>query len=103
MTTDTQPRARLRNLLLFIILATIPCYCAGLVAILLAPESGGVPTATLIPSFTPAIFPSSTPYPTSPHTPTPGPSLTFSFFRAAGFTPITTILILPAFSTLSLP
>ena len=32
MPVDPQPRARLRNLLLFIILATIPCYCAGMAA-----------------------------------------------------------------------
>ena len=37
MTSDPFARSRLRKVLVAVILATIPCYCAGMVAILLAP------------------------------------------------------------------
>jgi hypothetical protein len=44
------PRMRLRAILIIIILATIPCYCIGLVAIMVAPDGGKIdqiPTPTL--------------------------------------------------------
>ncbi len=84
MAVDLQPRARLRNLLLFIVLATIPCYCAGLAAVLLAPDLNATPTPTLVPSWTPAVYPTYTPlptytaYPTFPYTASPALSPTIT-------------------------
>ncbi|HSO27660.1 MAG TPA: hypothetical protein VLS48_06290, partial [Anaerolineales bacterium] len=45
-------RNRIRTLLLMVILATIPCYCAGLIAIQFAPEQTPIPTRTPPVTFT---------------------------------------------------
>ena len=71
MTSDPFARSRLRKVLVAVILITIPCYCAGLVALLLAPGGPGHPssTSTPLPSLTPVIFATQTP--TTSFTPLP--------------------------------
>jgi hypothetical protein len=96
MTSDPFARARLRKVLVIVILATIPCYCAGLVAILLAPsrirEANVTPTltssstavvfatqtSTIFTSLTPtgSSTPSQTPTSTSSATTTNTPTIT---------------------------
>ena len=94
MLETSNPLARRRLTLFIIILATIPCYCIGLVAISLAPDNS--PTATPSPTFaatatvpsltfspdpsiftqTPSNTPTVTPTPTDTNTPTYTPSVT---------------------------
>jgi hypothetical protein len=64
MRDSTDPRARLRLVLTTIILFTIPCYCVGGIALMLAPSADdlrtptptvtetGTPTATFTPTIT---------------------------------------------------
>jgi hypothetical protein len=81
MTTDPFARSRLRKIFAAVIVATLPCYCAGLVAILLAPGNPlrGVRTSTPLPSVTPIIYATQTSTLTlipPPYTDTPTPSQT---------------------------
>jgi hypothetical protein len=46
MLSDLTARNRLRYFLVIITLATLPCYCLGLIAVRLAPNRGLVPTST---------------------------------------------------------
>ena len=50
--TDPGARWRIRQTLVAIILATLPCYCIGLFAANMAPNRGIIPTFTLTPTFT---------------------------------------------------
>ena len=52
MQTSEQTK-RLRRILIGITLLTIPCYCIGGIAIMLAPDSSLAATATAVPSVTP--------------------------------------------------
>jgi hypothetical protein len=71
-------RNRLRYILIVITLVTLPCYCAGLIAVRAAGERTSTPTATETPTVTPSATetPSPTDSPTitltitSTHTPT---------------------------------
>ncbi len=99
MNLPSEPRARLRVILIIIILATIPCYCVGLVAIMVAPEGGGsefTPTSTLSPtptfnlSLTPVLntlTPSMTPTFTLTPTQTGTPTITPTNFIPPTWTP----------------
>jgi hypothetical protein len=91
MTSDPFARSRLRKVLVVVILATIPCYCAGLVAILLAPETinraSGTPTFTS--TWTPVVFASLTPSTT--FTPLPFVTQTPSLSPTATTTGTTTL------------
>jgi hypothetical protein len=69
-------RRRLYGILIGIILVTIPCYCAGLVAIRRAPQHV-TPTASIGPTFTQAPFIASpTPTSTAALTATPTRTIT---------------------------
>ena len=50
MRDPTDPRARLRLILTTIILFTIPCYCVGGIALMLAPGPGELVNATFTPT-----------------------------------------------------
>src|SRR5512137_310684 len=79
MTSDPFARSRLRKVLVVVILATIPCYCTGLVAVLLAPgnliRSPGTPTPSLtwtpLVTLTPTINFTTLPFVTITISPTP--------------------------------
>ncbi|MBE0669856.1 MAG: hypothetical protein IH588_04645 [Anaerolineales bacterium] len=98
------PRTRRRMRILAVIIATIPCYCAGFIALSFAPdaratptptitETGVTPSATLIFSFTPEIVTGTT-TPTFTATPTPTetltPTLTLTPFQPPSSTPSST-------------
>lgn len=98
----SDPRARLRVILIIIILATIPLYCVGLVAIMVAPSGGKVdvtptftlsPTSTLNFSVTPVLntlTPSLTFTNTATPTPSGTPTITPTQFIPPTWTPSTT-------------
>jgi hypothetical protein len=71
MTSDPFARSRLRKVLVAVILLTIPCYCTGLVAVLLAPGGPGhnSGSSTPLPSLTPVVY--ATQAPTTSFTPLP--------------------------------
>ena len=119
MTSDPFARSRLRKVLVVVILATIPCYCAGLVAILLAPgainRASGTPTFTS--TWTPVVFatsnaydnlhpllsivtvtPSQTPTPTTTGTTTYTPTITQTPTITTTPTPSNTPFIPPTFT-----
>jgi len=92
MAIRTERRARIRSILIFIILATLPCYCVGLVIFQLG-QQAAQPTATpsltptepfvpilITPSFTPSPFILATPTETSTATITWTPTMTFTLF-----------------------
>lgn len=66
-------RIRLRYILIIITLATLPCYCAGLIAVRAAGDRTPTPTPTETPTVTPSptITPSPTDIPTITMTITP--------------------------------
>ena len=97
MLETSNPIARRRLILISIILATIPCYCLGGIAVMLAPDSSVTATPTEMPilatatqplqiptsspgpaiiSATPSNTPTITPSPTNTSTPTFTPSIT---------------------------
>jgi hypothetical protein len=85
MTTDPFARSRLRKIIVAVIIATLPCYCAGFVAILLSPGNPlrGVGTPAQLPSRTPVIYATQTATitltllpPTATLTPSQTPTLT---------------------------
>jgi hypothetical protein len=94
MTSDPFARNRLRKVLVVVILATIPCYCTGLVAVLLAPgnliRSPGTPTPsytwTPLVTLTPTINFTSLPFVTI----TSGPTSTTTSTGTATSTPTIT-------------
>lgn len=113
MVEASDPQARRRLILIIITLATIPCYCIGGIAIMMAPDSSltATPTPSLtLPVFTatqplqlltpsPAIIsptasvtPSITPSPTMTYTPTMTPSKTptWTFLPPSTNTPTST-------------
>jgi hypothetical protein len=125
MLEASDPRARRRLTLLIITLATIPCYCIGWIAIMLAPDASLLAvtptqvtfteTATLqIPTLTPLIVPGTatntptiTPSPTFTSTPTLTPSATstWTFLPPPSNTPSFTPTLTPSYtpSTTSTP
>jgi hypothetical protein len=72
MNSKSVNRVRLRYSLAIVILATLPCYCAGVAAVMLAPEIGARSTPIITPNLTPTLsptvtltsFPTFTPFPT---------------------------------------
>ena len=108
MTSDPFARSRLRKVLVAVILATIPCYCAGLVAVLLAPGRPGQTsiTPTLVSSWTPVVFVTRTP--TTSYTPllptiSATPSQTPTVTTTATTTNTSTITPTPTISTTPTP
>jgi len=108
MTSDPFARSRLRKVLVAVILATIPCYCAGLIAVLLAPGRPGQAsiTPTRVASWTPVVFATRTPttsftpaIPTSSVTPSQTPTAT----TTATTTTTPTITQTPTISTTPTP
>ena len=91
------PRTRRRMRLIAVIIATIPCYCAGFIALSFAPNPRATSTPTITEtttgtpitptvSFTPLILTGTiTPTPTITETPTPSitpsPTLTLTPFQ----------------------
>lgn len=94
MSMNPDSRFRIRFTLFAVILATLPCYCAGLVMVRLAQRPAAIPTtepaptqseAVVLPSDTPApVLPSPTNPPTAEPaatvtvTPTPSPEPTWT-------------------------
>ena len=106
MLSDPDARLRLRYTLILIIVATLPCYCLGLILVGFANQGGKEkPTATItpFPSFTPlpsaTIFPTFTRFPTFTPTatvptgtppPSPTPTLTPTVTETPTITPTPT-------------
>jgi hypothetical protein len=95
----SDPRMRLRAILIIIVLATIPFYCVGLVAIMVVPDGGKIdqtptftvsPTSTFNLSVTPVLN-TLTPSLTSTNTATPTqtgtPTITPTLFVPPSWTP----------------
>src|SRR5512146_1833625 len=83
MLEPENPLARRRLILIAIVLATIPCYCLGGIALMLAPQPGSVtPTATPTDTPTPTATGTTTPTITSSPSPTgtvsPTPTITLT-------------------------
>ncbi|NLG70947.1 MAG: hypothetical protein GX495_02725, partial [Chloroflexi bacterium] len=88
MSLDPETRFRIRYILVAIILATLPCYCAGLFLVnqvqqrAALPDQTATPTFTLTATFT--VTPSPSLAPTLTETPTPTLTATLT---ATGTTP----------------
>ncbi|KXK15391.1 MAG: hypothetical protein UZ14_CFX002000411 [Chloroflexi bacterium OLB14] len=54
---EPSKRARVRMQLLAVIIATIPCYCTGLIALSFAPNPRATPTPTITITHTGTITP----------------------------------------------
>src|SRR3990170_5258697 len=80
MVSDPTARNRFRFILAIITLATLPCYCLGLIAVSLAPERGLVPTPTSTPTLTWTVTasPTGTLSPTTTFTASPTATPTFT-------------------------
>lgn len=100
MASNVARRARIRSILTIIILATLPCYCLGLVLLQIGPrgndaDATDTPTATLTGEASPSstLEPSDTPiiFPTATETATPTitwtPSVTPTLFEPPTRTP----------------
>ncbi|MFO7624427.1 MAG: hypothetical protein R6V73_08745, partial [Anaerolineales bacterium] len=104
MSSNPLTRVRIRYTLALIIFATLPCYCAGLAAVYLAPavgtQPGSIITPILSPTFTPTSsptsFPTFAPFPTllSP-TPTETPTATLTPTASVTPTPTPTETLTP--------
>lgn len=101
MASNVARRARTRSILIFIILATIPCYCLGFVLLQVGTNARERP-ATATPTVTGTIQPSDTPAAASP-SPIIFPSATISLTPTVTWTPsMTPTLFQPPTRTPSL-
>jgi hypothetical protein len=92
MAYDLQKRARRRKILITIILATIPCYCAGLIALRVGQNIQQAGTTTPTATVTlPTLMGDMTFTPTPESTTTLAPSATYE--PTASLTPTVTIVL----------
>ncbi|MBE0411142.1 MAG: hypothetical protein IBX69_15580, partial [Anaerolineales bacterium] len=74
MHRDPAKRTRLRYILIAITLATLPCYCVGLIAVRAAGERTPIPTSTETPTVTSTPTITASPTDTTTITPTLTPT-----------------------------
>lgn len=114
MNDTSDSRLRIRFVLIAIILATFPCYCAGLALVQLAGQGTPTPAATYTPAWmkpvTPTlpllVFPTSTPPllpPTLTLPPTGTPTSTSTPTSTPTWTPTPTDTPLPTFTLPPIP